>query len=237
VLSYPPRISVQGGYVTIKLCSFMFEHLDHLNMCNMKNIGNKKGFTLVELLVAMVITGIVMSAVATLAFAMSSANKSTDNMSEKQAQIRFATLRITDLIRYCRLVCRQIDGDLVIWRADDNNDGEINVNELICLRSGSDRGYLRLCEFNSPDDSLLTLSDIETFNPDKYAVNTIALVPQCSDVQFKFDKSPPQSRFVSISFDITEDGSVHRYQIDSVLRCRAGNLLNSEGTAIVSDDD
>lgn len=203
----------------------------------MTSIRNKKGFTLVELLVAMVVTGIVMSAVATLAFAMSSANKTTDDTSRKQAQIRFATLRITDLVRHCKLVCSSNNGDLIIWKDDEDNNERINVNELVCIRSGNDQDYLWLCEFPSSDDSLLTLSDIVALDPDDYALNSIELVPQCSDVQFQFDDSPPQSRFVSISFNINENGMLRQYQIDSVVRCWAGNLLDLTGTAIVSDDD
>ena len=56
-------------------------------------------------------------------------------------------------------------------------------------------------------------------------------------MQFQFDESPPQSRFVNISFDIVENGSVHQYQINSALRSWAGNLLDEWGTGLVSDDD
>ena len=65
----------------------------------------------------------------------------------------------------------------------------------------------------------------------------IELIPECSNVQFRFDESPPQSRFVSITFKLTEDGTVRQYEIDCALRGWAGNLLDTAGTAIVSDDD
>jgi hypothetical protein len=63
------------------------------------------------------------------------------------------------------------------------------------------------------------------------------LVPECNNVRFRFDRPPPQSKFVDISFELTEDGITHEYRIDSTLRNRAGNLLNSAANEIVSDDD
>ena len=84
----------------------------------MKNSRCENGFTLIELLVALVVTSIIMTAVATLAYAMSSANDATDDTSRKQAQIRFATLKISDLIRHSRLVCYADGDDIAVWRAD-----------------------------------------------------------------------------------------------------------------------
>jgi hypothetical protein len=62
-------------------------------------------------------------------------------------------------------------------------------------------------------------------------------MPECSNVQFQFDAPPPQSRFVNISFELTENGLVREYHIDSALRCWAGHLLNAAGNDLTSDDD
>ncbi|MCH7559430.1 MAG: prepilin-type N-terminal cleavage/methylation domain-containing protein, partial [Planctomycetes bacterium] len=86
----------------------------------MRDTRYKKGFTLVELLVALVVTGIVLAAVATLAFAMGTANDVADDSSQKQAQVRYATLRISELIRHCKLICGTPGSDVAVWRADDN---------------------------------------------------------------------------------------------------------------------
>jgi prepilin-type N-terminal cleavage/methylation domain-containing protein len=217
----------------------------------------KKGFTLIELLVAMVVTGIVMSAVATLAFAMSSANKTTDDTSQKQAQIRFATLRITDLIRHCKLICGTPGNDLVIWKADDNPDNnKIDVLELAYIDTGNNTDQIRILEFSTCPDwekywfgeylyernlqiYALQLDWLKDYFVSRCQETYIQLVPECSNVQFQLDNEerPPLSRFVNISFDITENGSVHQYQIDSALRSWAGNLLNDAGDSLVSDDD
>jgi len=203
----------------------------------MRDTRNKKGFTLVELLVALIVTGIVLAAVATLAFAMGAANDQTNDTSQKQAQVRYATLRISELIRHCKLICGTPGNDLAVWRADDNNDGQININELVYIERGTARDYLRLCEFPSSDTSLVSLSDIATLSASDYSVTYVPLVPQCSNVEFGFDVVPPKSRFVSITFYVLENDFVHLYQISAALRGWAGNLLDGSGNNIVSDDD
>jgi len=203
----------------------------------MRDTRYKKGFTLVELLVALVVTGIVLAAVATLAFAMGAANDVADDSSQKQAQVRCATLRISELIRHCKLICGTPGGDLAVWRADDNGDGQVNINELVYIERGTGRDYLRLCEFPSSDTSLVNLSDIDTLSTSDYVVTYVSLVPQCSNVEFGFDVAPPNSRFVNIVFDVLENDIVHQYQISAVLRGWAGNLLDGSGNNIVSDDD
>ncbi len=202
----------------------------------MRDTRYEKGFTLVELLVALVVTGIVLAAVATLAFAMGTANDVADDSSQKQAQVRYATLRISELIRHCKLICGTPGSDLAVWRADDNGNGQININELVYIEKGTGGDYLRLCEFPSSDTSQVNLSDIETLSTSGYSVTYVPMVPQCSNVQFSFDAAPPNSRLVSIAFDVLENDIVRQYQISAALRGWAGNLLDGSGN-IVSDDD
>ena len=203
----------------------------------MRDIRYEKGLTLIELLVALIVSSIILAAVATLAFAISSANDSTDDTSSKQAQVRYATLRISELIRHCKLLCGTPGDDLAVWRADDNGDGQININELVYIERGADADYLRLCEFASSNTSSVTLLEIETLSPNGYSVTYVPFLPQCSNVQFSFDVLPPKSKFLSISFDVVENNIVHHYQANNELRSWAGNLLNQAGNAIVSDDD
>jgi len=200
-------------------------------------IFNSKGFTLVELLVALMVTSIILTAVATLAYALGKANDTTDDRAEKQAQVRYASLRISELLRHCKLICGTAGNDLAVWRTDDNDDGRININELVYIERGVNRDYLRLCEFPSSEGSEINLSDIETLVPSNYSVTYVLLIPQCSNAEFQFDVLPPRSRFVSISFDLVENDVACRYQISAALRGWAGHLLNEAGDAILSDDD
>jgi len=203
----------------------------------MRDTRYEKGFTLVELLVALVVTGIVLAAVATLAFAMGAANDVADDSSQKQAQVRCATLRISELIRHCKLICGTPGGDLAIWRADDNGDGQININELVYIERGINGDCLRLCEIPSSDSSPVNLSDIETLLTSSSSVTYVPLVPQCGNVQFSLYEAPPNSRFVSIAFDVLENDIVRQYQISAALRGWAGNLLDGSGNIVSGDDD
>ncbi len=202
----------------------------------MRDTRYKRGFTLIELLVALIVTGIVLAAVATLAFAVGAANDVADDSSQKQAQVRSATLRISELIRHCKLICGTPGSDVAVWRADSNDVGQININELVYIERGISGDYLRLCEFPSSDTSPVNLSDIETLSTSGYSVTYVPMVPQCSNVQFSFDAAPPNSRLVSIAFDVLENDIVRQYQISAALRGWAGNLLDGSGN-IVSDED
>lgn len=208
----------------------------------MRNAEYKNAFTLVELLVALVVTSVVLTAVASLAFAMGAANDSADDTSLKQAQIRYATFRISDLIRHCRLICSGNDDDFAIWRADDNGDEQINISELVYVERGPERDRLVLREFPSSDDSPIQLGSIQAFStnwwlPYSSEAGSTQLIPQCSNVEFAFDAWPPRTTFMSILFNVQEDGNVRQYQISAGLRAWAGNVLNEAGDGLVADDD
>jgi prepilin-type N-terminal cleavage/methylation domain-containing protein len=213
---------------------------------DMRRTAYTKGFTLVELMVALIVTGIIMSAIATLAFAFSTANDMSDDTDRKQAQVRYATLRISELIRQCKLICGVSNGELVIWRNDDvsGGKGQINPEELVFIETDNDR--IRMMNFSNCPEWLITFqirlnwlqdSWIKTTLMDYCDEEYVVVVPECDNVQFQFDASPPQSKFVNISFELTENDIVREYHIDSVLRCWAGHLLNSDGTDLISDDD
>ena len=208
----------------------------------MRDKKQEKGLTLVELLVAMIVTGIVLTAVATLAFAMGTANKSSDDVSAKQAQLRFATLKIQELVRNSRLVCFFAIDNIALWISDDNNNGQINIGELVYIDSGQSGDYIRLCQFSSTDNTAINPGSIGTFDSNWWSaypcdIEYMLIIPECADVQFSLDNEiqPLQSEFVSISLKMVENGISHLYQINSCLRGRSENLL--DGFNIVSDDD
>lgn len=200
-----------------------------------------KGFTLVELLLALVVAGIVSAAVVTLAFAVSTANDFMDSTSRTQAYVRYATFRISELIRHSKLICGIPGGDMAVWRADDNGDGKINIGELVYIERGTGGDYLRLCEFYS-NNPVIMLGDIDALMTEWWLsygcnINYTLIIPQCSNVQFLFDVTPPNTRFVSVSFDIVENDIPRRYQINAAIHGSSGNLLDSSGEIVSSDDD
>lgn len=201
-----------------------------------------RGLTLVELLVALVVTGVILAGVVTLAHALDTVHDATDDTSQKQAQVRYATLRISELIRHCKLICGAPGDDLCIWRSDDNGDGKINPIELVYIESGMGRDFLQLMDFTwsaSWDLTLLETQDINTKEALVVACDErmMMVVPECSNVQFAFDQAPPMSKSVTISFELYENGMTRQYQISASLRSWAGHLLSATSDAIVADDD
>jgi len=226
----------------------------------MKTTSNKKAFTLVELLITMVVTGILLSAVATLAFAMSSASRSSDDTILNEAQLRQTRLRIGELLRTCKLICARVGNDLVIWSGDPNRNNQIDVNEVVYLEYDSLNHILKLREFVvGPEDNVDVLTALElpeagvlaelgkaqTKNAliEKYSdpglgcMRQAVMLRKCSDVSFVLDAEPPRTRRVTVSFKLGETGAAHPYEVSVTLRAWAGHLLSADGTTLVSDDD
>jgi len=160
----------------------------------MINKRYKKGLTLVELLVAMIVTSIVLTAVVTLAYAMGTVNDVTDETSKKQAQIRFAALRVSELIRHCKLVCYASTDEVVLWRADDKYiDGKINIGELVYIEAGAVQDHLRLCEFDPSNSTAINPGSIGSLATNWWSVysgsvNYTTLIPQCSNVHLTYSR-------------------------------------------------
>lgn len=216
----------------------------------MRDMKSKKGFTIVELLVALMVGSIILAAVATLAYALGKVNDTGNDTSQKQMQVRSATLRISEMIRHSRLICSTGGSDIVIWKADNNPaNNKIDVLELAYIETASNR--IRIMEFSSCQEAFKTtfrnLADgqINTLQQSTCkswimgfsSVVYTPLIPNCSNVLVLTDAAPPLAKSISISFDLQENDAVRRYQISTTLRCWAGYLLNSSGNAIVSNDD
>ncbi len=208
--------------------------------------SNRSGFTLVELLVALVVTSIILASVATLAYALGTVNDVSETISRDQARLRYVTLKLSQLLKNCKLICAVPGNDLLIWRADDNSDDLININELVWIQTGSQRGFIQLCEFKSSTNPKKNLFDIRTITQLQQLRNNnngieTMIIPQCVNARFLFDvmpNPPTRIKFVSLSFGLlNEDGMVQRYQINGALRCWAGNLLDPAGGMVAGDDD
>jgi prepilin-type N-terminal cleavage/methylation domain-containing protein len=224
----------------------------------MRDTRYENGFTFVELLVALIVASIIFAAVATLAYSLGAVNDATNDMAEKQAQVRYATLRISELIRHCKLVCAKPgNNDIVIWKADDTDINSIDVNEVVYIEYEEPNVYMReFCTVGNPtvlgalglDDTqpvLTILGNSETKNnlTGKFGTEEVrrtCLLSNCMGVDFDLHTLPPysNSRFVSISFGLVENGVTRQYQISAALRGWAGNLLDESGAfSSYGDDD
>ncbi len=204
------------------------------------------GFTLVELLISLTMSAVILTAVATFAYAVGTANDASGQRKQQQVQMRFATLKISELIRSSRLICGVSGNDICLWRSDDNGDGRINISEMICIESVDYGSGIRLVEFSSHTmygDMVLELSgtingSTKSWLKDNCEPSYALLVSGCDGVWFSTDLSPPSSRLASIQFRFLADDTNAKYQISAALRGRAGNLLNSSGEIVsIGDDD
>jgi prepilin-type N-terminal cleavage/methylation domain-containing protein len=208
------------------------------------------GFTLVELLVGLMVTSIILSAVATLAFAMSTASTAGGDSASKEARIRQTTLYLSELISNCKLICANVssatDKDLVLWRADDDNNGKINVSELVYIERGAAANMLQLCQFSPPPaaNPVKTLAQLRLPTTklqlrNLYSLKSTLLISDCNNVQFGFrDASPPKTGLLAITFGFVEDGVYQRYETVVAVRGRADYLLTTATPPeIVTGDD
>jgi prepilin-type N-terminal cleavage/methylation domain-containing protein len=155
-----------------------------------RNLKNH-GFTLVELMVALMVASIVLAAVATLAGATTAADQATDQMGREQSQLRMVSMRLTDLIRRANRVTITAVNGFQMWH-DTNADGVETADERTTIIRGADM-------------NTLTIGSKETHS-------------NCRDITFAYDTASPDTRFVTVSFDITENGLSQRHSINAGLR-------------------
>ena len=202
------------------------------------------GFTLVELLVALSISGFILAAVATLAFAMSSAYDSSDDTMAKQARVRTTKTVLRELLCNAKMVFLESDGDLAVWKSGDG-DNRIEIEELVYIERGIYGNHLYLVSYEDVSGlgtnfSITNIKDgtAKNFMDSNCAGQMVKFLDgDCRNVQFGFDQNPPSARLVSIAFELLENEQWKEYHMSCYLLGWAGNLLDSSGSLLVSDDD
>jgi len=154
-----------------------------------RNLKNN-GFTLVELMVALIVASIVLAAVVTLAGATAAANDATDQMGRQQGQLRQVSMRLTDLIRRANRVTIWAEDVFELWH-DNNADGLATADELTQVSRGA-------------DGNTLTIGASESHT-------------KCKNISFGYDAAAPDTRFITVSFQITENGQVQTHSVNARL--------------------
>jgi prepilin-type N-terminal cleavage/methylation domain-containing protein len=190
--------------------------------------AHRKALTLVELLVALSITAIILAAVAALAYAMTAANKASDDTAQKQAQLRQATMKISEIIRYSYIICRNSASDIAVWTEDSDSDNQIGIAELMYIETDGSDTYIRLTAFavGAYTTKRFTITEVSngtarTWLNANCTPTYTYLVPTTSSVTFVVDQAAPCTRSVGILFNITENGATKTYQINSALKGRS----------------
>ena len=157
----------------------------------MKCKRGQSGFTLSELLVALLVSSVVLSAVATLASATTSAKEATDQMGREQSILRQVSMRLSDqILRANRVYDTSVSG-FTMWH-DINADGLSTADEVTIVSRGA-------------DGNTLTIGGTESYW-------------QCENISFGFDAAGPDTRLVTIWFDLDENGTTQTHTINARLR-------------------
>lgn len=106
----------------------------------MTNTNRQLGFTLVELVIAMVITAVIGLSVVIASSALSAAQASTDCLSENVQAGRVSMRTLESDIRRARLVLSSATPTaLMLWKGDSNGDKVIDLDEIVLLEWVSDQ--------------------------------------------------------------------------------------------------
>lgn len=97
------------------------------------------GFTLAEILMAMMVSGLILSAVVSLTWALGSFNDEGSGMVALSTHGRFAMTLIGRDIRAARVATVTSTGALVLWMGDLDEDGKSEMSEFV-VYSKRDRG-------------------------------------------------------------------------------------------------
>lgn len=157
----------------------------------MRKKQRQNGFTLVELSVALLVTSIVLAAVAVLANATVIASMATDEMGRSQANLRQVSMRLSDLIRRANRVTVSLPGEFQLWH-DNNADGLMTADELTRIARGADGNTLSIGASES------------------HAV--------CRNIVFGYDVVAPETTLVTVWYDLTDNGQTQRYSVCAHLR-------------------
>lgn len=207
--------------------------------------NNIKGFTLVELILALTVLVIIYTAIATLASAMSDADSATKDMSEQQAKVRFATVYISELIRNGNHIIElstPITG-FCVW-TDSDMDGKPTGGELAYIKTGtsaaaSSSGKIELIEFPGETQEF-TIAEISAGTAYTWCSNYSSqknestLLSDCSNITLNIDSD---AKSVGLNFDVLENGATQSYEIFAAKRCSADHALDYTGEIDVSGDD
>jgi prepilin-type N-terminal cleavage/methylation domain-containing protein len=185
------------------------------------------GFTLIELVMGMLISGLILLAVATLSFAMGRGQEVTDLMMNNQAMIRAASVRIPELVHNGLAVWMANDGDLVIWTGDANDNRQIEASELayLMINSSSKRIELMTC---AGLDTPVTASQIvsgsaeTTIKASSFEV-IIPLLKNCTNMQFLMQGY----KYVIVQFTLPAETGNRDYQICARVRADISDWMGT----------
>jgi len=179
-----------------------------------------RGFTVVEMTMAIAITSIIALAVVGAGMALSSAYAHSQDYSQSIQTGRVASLKIQSTLRMAKLITAaggHGDYKLVAWAKDPNGDSKINVSELAMLTCDPNAQVIVEHTVVFPTPALATLLDstvlLETAM-DVTAVQTMmevtygayhrkeVLADRVISADISVDQPPPMTRMVKFQLGV-----------------------------------
>ena len=108
-----------------------------------------RAFTLVEILMAMMVSGIILSAVVSLAWVLGNYQNEGDGRLALATHGRFATTLLTRDLRGARAVTVSSTGGLILWMGDLDNDTRMDSQEFVFYYRPAQDTVIRRLSFSS----------------------------------------------------------------------------------------
>jgi len=198
----------------------------------------RKALTLPELVMAVSITALVGLAVATVASALSYAHGRSDAMRESIQSARMAMMRTGAELRKARLVGCAADGRIVLWAGDADEDGDINVSEVVLVRYDDEEATVEQWQVVFPPsmppetrealDVALTVEQladgaaVEAYISQATYAGYLAqwvLAAEVADFETGWDAAPPETRLVTLRLAVGP--ADQRMTLSTAVRLRA----------------
>lgn len=205
---------------------------------------NRNGFTLTECVLSLMVVGIVLVAAAALSFAMHSADRVTDDMGESQAYVRYATMRISELIGKSNMVfsTSYLRGGICVW-TDNDGDKQIDPLELVYVEYDAANNEIDMVSFSKLTAEVVggfTVAQARGSYARQFLENYATA--RYTDIVFdctaaSFPVSNPVGELVNILFIVEEDGISKVYQVTSRRIVSMDYLLDASGELKSGDDD
>lgn len=194
------------------------EHTDR--KLKMTSARKQSGFTLTELMVALIVASIILASVATLCQAMRRGQDAVSAIGRNQMKVRYATALIAGLIRESKWVWLTDTGNVAVWTADADRDSRIDAAEMVFLLNNTAQGKIQILDIPAGTDEF-SEAQIQSGLAEGIVSGTsghrlAALLTGCSSSVFQVQSN----RLVILAFNLAEEAGSRDYQICACRRNR-----------------
>jgi len=189
-------------------------------MRSANNTTRRRGFTLVETVLAISVTSVIALCVAGMAMGLSSAQKVTDGDYQAVQTNRVVMTRLASMLRQGLLVTDETASSLMLWEHDDKTNRQINLLELTILTWDDDAQELLRRRIVFPAgwpawlQNLLNIQiPVSTAQFDNWAMSwllnrygdDVVLAEGVEAFTVQVDSSAPETRMVSLTMTVARN--------------------------------